>query len=430
MDFIHPDDFDKTRDISRRITAGERTTAFINRWLHRDGTVVPIMWSSAWSESRQVHYCIGRDMREHAAAEEKLRQAQKMEAIGRLTGGVAHDFNNLLTAVIGSAETLADNLTGRPDLLAIVGVTLDAASPCGPNWSASSLKALSRNQPLEPKAIDCASFLADLTPILQRTIGQSVSVVIEEAGVGLCCLADRNQLTSAVLNLVINARDAMPEGGADRSLGLSPANDQVALFVRDTGEGMDEATQARALEPFFTTKPLGQGSGLGLSMVYGFATQSGGRLEIDSVLGSGTEVRLFLPLADCAEAVCVADAPAPGLRASPKVVLVEDDDLVRGQVLLQLTALGCEVADFGPTPTRRSTPWPARVGSISLMTDISHAGRHERAPVGRPRSPVPSPPCRCCSPPATPTIRIARSALGGSVPGQALSAGGAGAKGR
>jgi CheY-like chemotaxis protein len=302
--------------------------------------------------------------------EDALQEAQKMEAIGKLTGGVAHDFNNLLTAVIGSAEALADALADQPALLDILDVTLDAA-----NRGAElvrQLLTLSRNQPLEPSTIDCLGFLAALKPMLSRTIGQSILVSIEDNGVSLCCRADRNQLTSAILNLAINARDAMPDGGT-LTLRVEPAAGQAVFVVRDTGEGMNEQTRARALEPFFTTKPVGAGSGLGLAMVHGFASQSGGAIEIESVVGSGTEIHLSLPAANCAESQVAAGDGAAPLASAPRVMLVEDDNLVRGQVRRQLEALGCQVVDFAD-PYDAIDMLAGEASIDMLMTDISMPG--------------------------------------------------------
>ena len=297
--FIHPGDVAKTTDAGRRATLGLSNGPFLNRYLHKDGTEVPMMWSAVRAEGGDSIISIGRDMREHMAAEEKLRQAQKMEAIGRLTGGIAHDFNNLLTVVIGSTETLADGLTTIPELQAIANVALDAAER-GSDL-VKRLLAFARTQPLAPQTIDCGQFLRDLLPILQRTISNTIQIELKVRGEDLFCLADRTQLTSAILNLCLNARDAMPSGGR---LTLTVARDgvvaadgpaYVVFSVQDTGEGMSPQTRSRALEPFFTTKPEGKGSGLGLSMAHGFAGQSGGRLEIDSQPGQGVQARIFLP---------------------------------------------------------------------------------------------------------------------------------------
>jgi len=353
LDFVHPEDREKGAEFAKQIGRGATVTPFVNRHLHKDGTVVPVMWSAVRSESKDTVISIGRDMREHMAAEEKLRQAQKMEAIGRLTGGIAHDFNNLLTVVIGSTESLADGLEQAPELQSLARLALDAAERGAE--LVSRLLAFARTQPLASRPIDCGAFLRDLLPILQRTIDSRVAIEVRTGDAPLFCLADRTQLTSAMLNLAINARDAMPLGGrltigASREAAADGDRDgdgrgHVVLSVEDTGEGMSPQTRARALEPFFTTKPEGQGSGLGLSMVHGFASQSGGRLEIESEPDAGTRVRIYLPetLAPTAQGAVASDAPAA--PSVPRhVLLVEDDDLLRDQVQRQLTSLGCRVS--------------------------------------------------------------------------------------
>jgi signal transduction histidine kinase len=242
-------------------------------------------------------FCQGHEVTVQKLAEDRQRQAQKMEAIGRLSGGIAHDFNNLLGVIIGSTENLATALADAPELRSIANLALDAAER-GSDL-VKRLLALARNQPLAPRNIDGGAFLRDLLPILERTLPSGVQIELSVPQRPLFCLADHAQLTSALLNLCINARDAMPDGGrisvsaASESCAEGPA--YVVFSVADTGEGMSAQTHARALEPFFTTKPEGNGSGLGLSMVHGFASQSGGRLEIDSKPGRGAQVRIFLP---------------------------------------------------------------------------------------------------------------------------------------
>jgi PAS domain S-box-containing protein len=348
-DLIHPDDREKSVQTGRQVRAGTPTNASFNRMIHKDGTIVPMMWSASYSAVRDSNICIGRDMREHLAAEERLRQAQKMEAIGRLTGGVAHDFNNLLAVVIGSAEALADALHDRPELRQLADVALDAAER-GADL-VSRLLAFARSQPLAPQPIECRRFFEGLQPMLERVLGRGVRIEIA-AGADLSCLADRSQLASAVLNLCINARDAMPAGGrivlrAQAAAADAPGHCHVALSVEDEGEGMGPEVRARALEPFFTTKPEGQGSGLGLSMVHGFVSQSDGRLEISSEPGCGTQVRMWLPSASRAAAPRNA-APAPS-RPPPAgyVMLVEDDPALRSQVERQLVGLGMTVTAHG-----------------------------------------------------------------------------------
>jgi PAS domain S-box-containing protein len=372
-DLVHPDDLAATRKAAASIFAGLPTKNFLNRYIHKDGSHVPLMWSAVRSGSQDGVIGIARDMREHMAAEEKLRQAQKLEAIGRLTGGIAHDFNNLLTVVIGSNETLADALADRPDLQSVANLGLDAAERGAE--LVSRLLASARTQPLAPQAVDCARFLAGIAPILGRTINRDIEIVLETPEPDLRCLADPTQLTSAMLNLAINARDAMPGGGR---LTLRAARDIVddafvVLSVADTGEGMSTQTRARALEPFFTTKPEGQGSGLGLSMVHGFAGQSGGRLEIDSEPRRGSRISIYLPLTARTETTASAAAPTKRQTQPRHVVLVEDDDLLRDQVQRQLISLGCRV-----TARRNGHDALRRLHATSdidlLMTDIVMPG--------------------------------------------------------
>jgi PAS domain S-box-containing protein len=375
QDFVHPDDRERGADLAKQVGRGVTVQPFVNRHLHKDGTVVPVMWSAVRSESKDTVISIGRDMREHMAAEEKLRQAQKMEAIGRLTGGIAHDFNNLLTVVIGSAESLADGLDQAPELQSLARLALDAAERGAE--LVSRLLAFARTQPLAARPIDCAAFLRDLLPILQRTINSQAAIEVRTGDAPLFCLADRTHLTSAMLNLAINARDAMPAGGrltisATRAGG--DGQDHVVLSVEDTGEGMTAQTRARALEPFFTTKPEGRGSGLGLSMVHGFASQSGGRLEIDSEPGAGTTVRIYLPQTDAPAAPESAEADPPAAPSVPRhVLLVEDDELLRDQVQRQLISLGCRVTAQrnGHDALRRLDADP---GIDLLLTDIVMPG--------------------------------------------------------
>ncbi|HZZ33734.1 MAG TPA: ATP-binding protein [Phenylobacterium sp.] len=346
---------------------------------HPDGDVQQIRNLVDQAPGGRVAFT-GPDHVVHMAAWEKLRQAQKMEVIGRLTGGIAHDFNNLLTVVIGSTESLEGALEQAPELRALARLALDAAERGAE--LVSRLLAFARPQPLAARAIDCAGFLQDLLPILQRTINSQMAIEVQTGDEALFCLADRTQLTSAMLNLCINARDAMP-GGGRLIIGatLEPAANGegpgfVVLSVEDAGEGMSALTRSRALEPFFTTKPGGQGSGLGLSMVHGFTSQSGGRLEIDSEPGGGTRVRIYLPQADAPDAPRAGDADIDGgevPQAPRHVLLVEDDDLLREQVRRQLTSLGCRVSAEanGPDALRRLD---ASTDIDLLMTDIAMPG--------------------------------------------------------
>ena len=238
---------------------------------------------------------------------QKLRQSQKMEAMGQLTGGVAHDFNNLLTVILGNAEHIAEQLATHTELRSFAEGILTAAER-GAELT-RSLLAFSRKQPLMPKDIDIGQQVLGMEQLLRRTLGEHIECeFLLDRDLWLASV-DPGQLTSALLNLVLNARDAMPEGGRltveIRNASLDKAYVEqhgdigpgayVMVAVTDTGTGMTPDVAARAFEPFFTTKDVGKGTGLGLSMVYGFAQQSGGSMQIDSTLGRGTAITLFFP---------------------------------------------------------------------------------------------------------------------------------------
>ncbi|GAM98113.1 two-component hybrid sensor and regulator [alpha proteobacterium U9-1i] len=292
------------------------------------------------------------DVTKQRELEAQLRQAQRLDAIGQLTGGVAHDFNNLLTVVLGNAELLEGRLAHEPQLRAIAEMTRMAAER-GAELT-SRLLAFSRRQPLDPKPTDVGALIAQMGELLRRVLGDHVEIDIATPDLLWPAQIDAPQLENAVLNLCINARDAMPEGGRiDITLantfvqkgdadGATPG-EYVTISVADTGAGMDAQTLARAFEPFFTTKEVGKGSGLGLSMVYGFVTQSKGHVKIHSAPGQGAIVRLYLPRAhgEVANAVAAMPADAPG--GDEKVLVVEDNDLVRAQVSAELETLGYTV---------------------------------------------------------------------------------------
>ena len=293
----------------------------------------------------------------------QLRQSQKMEAVGQLTGGVAHDFNNLLTVILGNAELMAEAVRDRPQLAKMVEMTARAAER-GAELT-QRLLAFSRRQPLDPRPVDVNRLVAGMDPMLRRTLGEHVEIERVQ-GAGLwTAMVDPGQLENAILNLSLNARDAMPNGGrltietANAHLDAAYAASQgevepgqyVMVAVSDTGTGMDAATMERAFEPFFTTKDVGKGSGLGLSMVYGFAKQSRGHVRLYSEPGQGTTVKLYLPRADGADQPGArASAAAAPARGSGRILLVEDDDLVRENAAGQLAGLGYEVvvAKSGP----------------------------------------------------------------------------------
>ncbi|MBL8327355.1 MAG: response regulator [Rubrivivax sp.] len=288
----------------------------------------------------------------------RLRQSQRMQAVGQLTGGVAHDFNNLLTVVLGNAELLAEMNADRPDQQALAGMIQQAAQR-GAELT-QQLLAFARKQPLAPRAVDVNQLLAALDPLLRRTLGAQVEIE-SVRGAGLWqAQVDPGQLENAVLNLCLNARDAMPGGGrltletanasldrayTDRYQDLAPGQ-YVLLAVSDTGEGIAPEHLDQVFEPFFTTKAKGKGTGLGLAMVYGFIKQSAGHVSIYSEPGQGTTVKLYLPRAErllSAELPAVAEQVVQG--GAETILVVEDDELVRRYACNELRSLGYRVLE-------------------------------------------------------------------------------------
>jgi PAS domain S-box-containing protein len=289
-------------------------------------------------------------------AREALFQSQKMDAVGQLTGGIAHDFNNLLTAVLGSLELVRRRLPEDPRITGLVDNAIQAAQR-GASLTQRML-AFARRQELDPEPIDVPTLVRGMTDLLQRSLGPSIEIETRfPLALGLV-QADANQLEMALLNLAVNARDAMADGGrivvAAREESVAPGSAAdlkpgryICLSVRDSGEGMDEATLARAMEPFFTTKGIGKGTGLGLSMIHGMAAQLGGRLVLKSQKGEGTTAELWLPASTTVvEPIRSTPPPAPAAvpKATPLVVLAVDDDaLVLMNTAAMLEDLGHKV---------------------------------------------------------------------------------------
>ena len=293
--------------------------------------------------------------RELVAAEEALRQAQKMEAMGQLTGGVAHDFNNLLTPIVGALDMLQRRGVGDEREQRLIGGASQSAERA--RILVQRLLAFARRQPLQPTAVDIAKLVHDMADLIASTSGPQIRVSIEAADDLPFAQADQNQLEMALLNLSVNARDAMPNGGTlrisanrgqadgDNPLGLTPGG-YLRLSVADTGSGMDEATLARAAEPFFSTKGVGKGTGLGLSMVHGLASQLGGALTIQSRLGVGTNIELWIPITqESPDAAVTIANKAPKSASAGVVLLVDDEELVRASTAAMLGDLGYEVME-------------------------------------------------------------------------------------
>jgi len=315
----------------------------------------------------------------------RLQKSQRMEAIGQLTGGIAHDFNNLLLVVSGSAEMLLEDV-GNPDQIQLIQAITKAARRGGA--LTQRLLAFAGKQPLDPKPVDLNWLVAGLDPMLRRTLGEHIQIELIRADGLWPALVDQSQLENALLNLCLNARDAMPGGGrltietanvrldeayAARTDGLPPGQ-YVMLAVSDTGHGIAPEHLQRVFEPFFTTKEKGKGTGLGLSMVYGFVEQSAGHVAIDSEPLQGTSVKLYLPRASgAAPVVATADDEDTIVGGSEIVLLVEDDDAVRHVALTALRSLGYTVIEAIDGPSAMAV-LEQRPDVQLLFTDIVMPG--------------------------------------------------------
>ncbi len=346
-------------------------------------------------------------------SEDRLRQAQKMEAVGQLTGGIAHDFNNMLQGIAGGLELMRRRIAqGRPEeaarFVAVAQQSVDRAAGL-----THRMLAFARRQALNPRPVEPDALVHGIAELIQRTVGPGVQLVLRLHDGVWAALCDANQLESALLNLAINARDAMPDGGtltiatADRHVtaseltvqdGAEPG-DYVELSVADTGTGMSPDVMARAFEPFFTTKPVGEGSGLGLSQIYGFVRQSDGFVRLESAPGHGTTLRLYLP-----RHAQAAQRPAPGAAgavaprrgvqgmAAVTVLVVEDESAVRGQIAEALRDLGCTVIEAKDGPAGLAVAQSAARVDM-LVTDVGLPGMNGRqladaARASRPGLPV------------------------------------------
>ena len=363
----HPDDAPIGQEGRRRLAQGAGTVRLENRFRHKDGSYRWIYWTLT-AEAGLI-YLIGRDVtadREaadtHRRTEEQLRQLQKMDSVGQLTGGIAHDFNNLLTIIIGNLEALQNSLAGASERVnraigsAMIGATRAAAL-------IQRLLAFAQRQSLRPCAVDLNELIVGMGDLIRRSHGEMIEFEFALGGKLPLCFCDANQLESALLNLVINARDAMPQGGSLRIEtakidldeagavvhGLMPGT-YLTLSIKDNGVGMSPETIDRAFEPFFTTKEQGRGTGLGLSMVYGFVKQSKGNIEIGSRLGEGTMIQIMLP------ALAAVDVPAARLTDDAQdlgsvagcqetILVVEDDVGVREYVVGILADLNYNVLE-------------------------------------------------------------------------------------
>jgi PAS domain S-box-containing protein len=366
FDLIHPDDLDTTRDGARNLLEEATLGHVNNRYQHKDGSYRWIAWLAVPGEG--LIHAVGHDCtRERELAkvlnrtEALLRQSQKMEAIGQLTSGLAHDFNNLLTGIGGSLEVLQSRLTqGQThDLVPYI----DAARAASMRAAALThrLLAFSRRTRFTPRPTDANRLIVGMEELIRRTMGPDVAIEVAMADGLWATWIDPHEFENALLNLCINARDAMPHGGRltietvntwlfERLARESdlPKGQYMALAVSDTGSGMSPAVVRRAFDPFFTTKPAGKGTGLGLSMIHGFVQQSGGQARIESEVGQGTTVCLYLPRQGKVDAAETVDGPestaalavAPRAGRGETVLVVDDEPTVRELVTEVLERLG------------------------------------------------------------------------------------------
>ncbi|HEY9239487.1 MAG TPA: response regulator, partial [Burkholderiaceae bacterium] len=392
------------RDALARVAAGERVVEQQFAMPASDGGHRQIVWTLVAEAG--VLYGFGRDVTEQRAAEEALRQSQKMEAVGQLTGGIAHDFNNLLQGITGSLDLVQKRIAqGRLDELDRF-VRGAVASSKRAAALTHRLLAFSRRQPLDPRAVRANPLVASMEDLLRRTLGERIELELVLAGGLWLTRCDPNQLESAILNLAINARDAMPDGGrlvietCNAHLDASYTAKQrevrpgqyVCICVTDTGTGMSADTMAKAFEPFFTTKPIGQGTGLGLSMIYGFARQSEGYAKIYSELGQGTTFKLYLPRhrGDSPD-----DDPPAELTEDHRtqhgetVLVVEDEAVVRGLIVEVLGDLGYRALEAADGPAGLEI-LQSRARIDLLITDIGLPGLNGRqiAEAGRQSRPA------------------------------------------
>jgi PAS domain S-box-containing protein len=363
-EFLYPPDLESTRGEMRLARHGRLTRNFETRYVHKTGRVVTLAWTGIWSEPEQQHFFIGRDMTERIAAEEMLRQSQRLEAIGQLTGGIAHDFNNLLGVVMGNLDLLQELTPENSEAATLVKEALDACLS-GAELN-RRLLAFARRQPLQPKVVEINGLVGGMAKLLGRTLGEDIEIKLSLASDLWPVEIDPAQLESALTNLAVNARDPMPSGGslviatrntqldadyAEANVEVTPG-DYVLLEVTDAGAGMAPEVMSRVFEPFFTTKELGKGTGLGLSMVFGFVRQSGGHIKIYSEVGFGTTVRIYLPRVEAqpAKPAPSMSAPLPKAVGRQVVLAVEDDDQLRRVLMKQLKELGYSgiAAENGP----------------------------------------------------------------------------------
>jgi two-component system, cell cycle sensor histidine kinase and response regulator CckA len=349
-------------EIARRLAVGE-TVTFDARHVRKDGSAFPVEVRLRAFEARgqMFHLALVRDTSARRELEDQLRHAQKMEAIGRLAGGVAHDFNNLLTVINGYTDVLLDAIAADAPAHADLAIIRDAGERAAA--LTAQLLAFSRRTIIAPKPLNLNLVVERLVKMCTRLIGEHITLTTELEPQLPSVMADVGQLEQVVMNLVVNARDAMPRGGAltiTTCTTQTPTGRYVRLAVADTGEGMTDEVRARVFEPFFTTKPHGQGSGLGLATAYGIVEQANGQIRVDSAPGQGSSFSVILPVIDAsATATPLTTRERP--RGSETVLLAEDEDAVRRLIQRALELQGYSVI-------------PARSGEEAEQLERSHLG--------------------------------------------------------
>ncbi len=377
--------------ISRYLTTGERRIIGYGRivtGIRRDGSTFPMELAvgEAVASGKRIFTGFIRDLTSRHKIEEELRQAQKMEAVGQLTGGIAHDFNNLLTVISGNLEMMEKRV--KDEELRTLLREAQEATDDGAKLTAQLL-AFGRRQPLNPTLTDVGQLISNFTDLLRRTLGETVELRTTISGAANLVLVDASQLQNALLNLALNARDAMPRGGrltievSSTHLDLDyvqmypqvRSGDYVLVSVTDSGIGMSPEVKERAFEPFFTTKEQGSGTGLGLSMVYGFVKQSGGHVQLYSEPGQGTSVRLFLPAVrgGRGKAGSQQTAAEDVLRGHETILVVEDDPRVRRVTIARLKDAGYRVIEAA-TAAQALVLIAAHPEIALLFTDIVMPG--------------------------------------------------------
>lgn len=417
FELIHPDDMERTRAGASESSTGHAYPRFDNRYRHKDGSYRWISWAT--QPDTQHIYAVGRDFTvEHdkaealATAEEALRQSQKMEAVGQLTGGLAHDFNNLLAGISGSLELMDTRI--KQGRFNDVARYLAAAQGASKRAAALThrLLAFSRRQTLEPRPTDGNRLIHGMKDFIQRSIGPSIDLQVIEDSELWPVRVDAPQLENALLNLCLNARDAMPDGGQitittanewldeslspPRNTAKGPGDPYIVLRISDTGSGMPPQIVARVFEPFFTTKPTGQGTGLGLSMVYGFVHQSGGQVRITSTVGTGTTVSIYLPRYDGEVTHQEVTPSVPEQHVAHRgatVLVVDDEPTVRMLVMDVLDDLGFSAIEAGDSLTglkllQSDVPIDLLITDVGLPGGMNGRQLADASRLSRPHLPI------------------------------------------